>query len=102
MPQAIAILSAILSCVGIAQTLAGWLAVRRFAARLPAMPAVQPRITILKPLHGNEPLLEQALASLCRQDYPGFQVVFGVQNPADPAIAVVERLRAALDRKSVV
>ena len=95
MPQAIAILSAILSCVGIAQTLAGWLAVRRFAARRPAMPAAQPRITILKPLHGNEPLLEQALASLCRQDYPAFQVVFGVQNPADPAIAVVERLRAA-------
>ena len=39
-------------------------------------------------------MLEQALASVCTQRYPTYQVVFGVQNAADPALGVVERLRA--------
>ncbi|MFT8719735.1 bacteriohopanetetrol glucosamine biosynthesis glycosyltransferase HpnI [Acetobacter sp.] len=52
-----------------------------------------PPVTILKPLHGDEPLLEEALESFFTQDYPAFQIVFGVQRANDPAIAVVERLR---------
>ena len=54
------------------------------------------RSTILKPLHGDEAGLFENLASFCEQDYAGpVQIVFGVENPNDPAIAVVERLRAA-------
>ena len=73
--------------------------VGRFAARrspLLAADAPRPGVTILKPLCGLEPDLFENLESFCRQDYAGaVQVVFGVQNAADPAIAVVERLRAA-------
>jgi ceramide glucosyltransferase len=54
---------------------------------------VRPPVTVLKPLHGDEPLLEEALATLCRQDYPEFQIVFGVQDAADPAVAIVRRLQ---------
>src|SRR5436190_22698347 len=55
-----------------------------------------PDLTILKPLHGDEAGLYENLASFCEQDYSGtVQIVFGVENPNDPAIAVVERLRAA-------
>jgi ceramide glucosyltransferase len=50
-------------------------------------------VTILRPLCGDEPLLEEALVSCCRQAYPDFQIVFGVQNPSDAALAVVERVR---------
>ncbi|MGH7155392.1 MAG: bacteriohopanetetrol glucosamine biosynthesis glycosyltransferase HpnI, partial [Acetobacteraceae bacterium] len=49
---------------------------------------------VLKPLYGDEPLLEQALESLCRQRYEEFQIVFGVQDFADPAAAVVRRLQS--------
>lgn len=82
------------ACGGVAQALtASWL-VARFAgrARVPAL--ARPAVTVLKPLHGDEPLLEDALATLCRQEYPAWQIVFGVQDAADPAVGVVARLRA--------
>jgi ceramide glucosyltransferase len=50
-------------------------------------------VTVLKPLCGPEPRLEQNLASLCMQTHPRYQVVCGVRDPDDPAIRVVERLR---------
>lgn len=94
---------ALLACIGMGQAVAGWLAVRRTIRAWPSPSSLEgegrgggaePPITLLKPLHGDEPLLEQALESVLRQDYPAFQIVFGVQDPADTAIAVVERLRA--------
>jgi ceramide glucosyltransferase len=58
--------------------------------------ASKPDVTILKPLHGGEPGLFENLASFCDQDYSGrIQLIFGVQNPHDDAVAVVERLRKA-------
>jgi ceramide glucosyltransferase len=59
------------------------------ASRPPAAP-----VTVLKPLCGAEPGLDHSLRSLCEQDYAaGVQIVFGVQNPADPALAVLEGLK---------
>jgi ceramide glucosyltransferase len=49
-------------------------------------------VTVLKPLCGAEPGLEENLASFCSQTHPRYQLVFGVRDPVDPAIAVVERL----------
>ena len=97
-----ALLAALLSAAGAAQALAGWLAVARFAARPRPVPAHRPPITVLKPLHGDEPLLEAALESLCRQDYPAFQIICGVQDPADPAIGIVRRLQARYPARAIV
>jgi ceramide glucosyltransferase len=70
-------------------------AVRRFLRRTGEEPSAFPSVCILKPLHGDEPGLYENLRSLCEQDYPGsVQMVLGVQNPNDPAIAVVRRLQA--------
>jgi ceramide glucosyltransferase len=59
----------------------------------PAQPPLRP-VTVLKPLCGAEPGLDHSLRSFCEQDYAaGLQIVFGVQHPADPALAVLEGLK---------
>jgi ceramide glucosyltransferase len=87
------VIASVLSWIGVGQALAGWRLAVRFAGRPTRPPQVCPAITVLKPLHGDEPMLEQALASVCIQDYADFQIVFGVQDPADPAALVVARLQ---------
>jgi ceramide glucosyltransferase len=73
---------------------AAW-AARAFVRPPMAQPASHPPVTILKPLHGAEPDLYANLAGFCAQSYPGsVQVVFGVSDPADPAVAVVRKLIA--------
>jgi ceramide glucosyltransferase len=47
---------------------------------------------VLKPLCGNELRLEENLVTLSEQSYPEYQRLFGVRDPYDPSIAVVERL----------
>jgi ceramide glucosyltransferase len=60
--------------------------------RGPAGPAPRLPVTVLKPLCGLEPRLEANLATLFHQSWPRYQIVFGVRDPHDPAIAVVRRL----------
>ncbi len=74
----------------------GWHALRALPRTAALDDSACPGISVLRPLYRDEPLLEEALLSACQQDYPRFQVVFGVQDPADPALAVVERVRARL------
>jgi ceramide glucosyltransferase len=52
-----------------------------------------PPVSIFKPLKGAPRDLYTNLASFCRLDYPAFQLLCGVQDPQDPAIAVVQRLQ---------
>ncbi len=89
----LALLFAALAVAGVIQAVFGLFAVRRFAARPPRPAAEHPPVTILRPLYGTEPLLEDALVSCCRQSYPGLQIVFGVQDPADPALVLAKRMR---------
>ncbi len=56
-------------------------------------PRYLPAVTILKPLCGIEPETYGCLRSFCDQDYPEFQIVFGVSHEADPAVALVRRLQ---------
>lgn len=64
-----------------------------------------PPISILKPLCGIERHTYDNLASFCRQDYPNYQIIFGVQDPNDPVIAVAKQLIAdfsAIDIQLVI
>ncbi len=90
----LAAFTALLTCIGLIQALVGLRVVASFASRFVPEPRMRPPVTVLKPLHGDEPLLEAALATICDQEYPDWQVVFGVSDAADTAIPVVNRLRA--------
>ena len=90
------------ACVGVVQALAASWLVATFARQARVTAVARPAVTVLKPLHGDEPLLEDALATLCRQDYPAWQIVFGVQDAADPAVDVVGRLRARFPACDIV
>lgn len=57
--------------------------------------------SVLKPLHGAEPRLHENLRSFCVQTHTEYQLVFGVRDPEDPAIAVVERLRQEFPQRSI-
>ena len=68
--------------------------VRALGRRPKTRSARRPAITILKPVRGAEPLLAENLRSFCTQDYPEFEVVFGVLDPADPALDVIRAVAA--------
>lgn len=54
----------------------------------------QPPVSIIVPLSGIDPELEDNLHALFRQDYPEFEILFSVADPGDPAKALAERIAA--------
>jgi ceramide glucosyltransferase len=68
------------------------LLVRRFVALPRHTPEGEPPVTILKPLCGAEPFLYENLLSFCKQNYAQLQVVFGVRDVDDAAIAIARRI----------
>jgi len=83
----------VLALVGCVYGLAAAVVVRGFGGESVSPCANFPGVTILKPLCGVLPGLYEDLASFCDQGYPGpVQILFGVQDAADEAIALVNRL----------
>ncbi|MGA8298981.1 MAG: bacteriohopanetetrol glucosamine biosynthesis glycosyltransferase HpnI [Terriglobales bacterium] len=56
-------------------------------------PVQLPPISILKPLKGTDPEMGESFVSHAEQDYPEFELIFGVSDPADPAAELVHQLR---------
>ncbi len=54
----------------------------------------KPRVTILKPLKGLEHELDRNLRAFVDLQGPSYEVLFGIADPTDPAVAVVEQLIA--------
>ena len=52
--------------------------------------------TMMKPLCGLEPGLEENLTSFFLQDYPKFEILFGTRDASDPALDVVRRYAHAI------
>ena len=64
----------------------------RFASRVPDESTSEPPVTVLKPVCGLDPDLYENLRSFCEQDYPEYQVIFGVSDGTDPAVPVIQEL----------
>ena len=54
--------------------------------------AFHPAVTILKPICGSDDRTYENLASFCRQDYPNYQIIFGIQNQSDSSITIIQKL----------
>ena len=75
----------------------------RFLRGAPRALAGAPSVSILKPLHGDEPGLAENLDSFCAQTYPGpTQLILGAQDPADPALTVAEQVRRGRPDRDIV
>ena len=84
-----------LALAGCVYALGAAVVFRRFVGESAPPPVTFPGVTILKPLCGVELGLYHDLASFCDQNYSGpVQILFGLQDAADAAIAVVNRLIA--------
>jgi ceramide glucosyltransferase len=84
---------AVIAGLGLIYTALAGFAVKWFFSRPPAPPATCLPVTILKPLHGDEPGLAACLEGFCTQDYPApVQIIFGVRDSSDPAAEVVRQL----------
>ncbi|HYL14138.1 MAG TPA: bacteriohopanetetrol glucosamine biosynthesis glycosyltransferase HpnI [Terriglobales bacterium] len=58
-------------------------------------------VSILKPLKGTDPGMYESFRSHCLQDYPEYEIIFGVSDPQDPAVPLVERLKTEFPQRSI-
>lgn len=70
------------------------LAALRHVTRATAPSEAPPPVTVLKPLAGADPRLADNLRSFFEQDHPDYELLFGCEDAADPAVAVVRALIA--------
>src|SRR5436305_7126462 len=96
----------VLALVGTASGLAYYLlclwGARSFlrAARVP-LPVFTPPVSILKPLRGTDPEIYASFRSHCVQDYPEYEIVFGVGDASDPAAPLVEQLQREFPARAI-
>lgn len=69
-----------------------WSARRFVRSRRKRPPVFTPPVSILKPLRGVDPQMSESFRSHCVQDYPEYEIIFGVGEPDDPAVEAVHRL----------
>jgi ceramide glucosyltransferase len=72
--------------------LASYAAIGFLAQSPPVDLNFHPPISILKPLCGLDHDTYYHLASFCQQDYPQYEIIFGVQDVADPVIPIVQQI----------
>ena len=76
------------------------IAAMRFPRRA-KLPAFRPPVSILKPIRGCDPDFYRAIRSHAAQEYPEFEILFGVADPDDPALVDIERLMAEFPGRSI-
>jgi len=60
-----------------------------------------PPVSILKPLRGTDPEMYENFRSHCLQDYSEYEIIFGVSEANDPAVQLVEQLKAEFPQREI-
>ncbi len=99
-PRDVSIAFAVLAALSLGYTSLALARVLAWRVRRPTR-AYEPAVTILKPLDGLEPQLEENLRTFCDQEYPRYQIIFCAAAAEDPALAIASRLRDAFASKDI-
>lgn len=89
---AIAIFGTLASTAFLVLALVGSWRFVRMRRQLRAARAYFPPVSVLKPVHGLEPNLEENLESFFRQDFPDFELIFCARQSNDPGLQMAQRL----------
>jgi ceramide glucosyltransferase len=90
---AFAVVALVLGAVAVLRQVVGLAMALRYArrARLRSIgKGPTPPLTLIKPLYGSEPGLEENLVATLRQNYPEFEVLFVHERADEPALAAVD------------
>src|SRR3984893_8235549 len=60
-----------------------------------------PPVSILKPLKGSDPEIYESFRSHCLQDYPEYEIIFGVSDTNDPAVESVRQLQREFPQREI-
>ena len=88
------LLLALLAGSGVYLVLIIFASARFLSGPIPSLSGRPEPVSILKPLAGLDEGLEANLRTFFTQDYPEFEILFAVRTAEDPAVEIVERLRA--------
>lgn len=93
----------LLAIAPIAYYVAAILAALRFFRRERAkpLPDFTPPVSILKPVRGVDFASHENFSSFCKQNYPEYEILFGVNEMSDPAVAVVQKVMAEFPERRI-
>src|SRR5450631_1623238 len=60
-----------------------------------------PPVSILKPLRGTDPDIYESFRSHCLQDHPEYEIIFGVSDSDDAAVASVQQLQREFPDRAI-
>ena len=73
----------------------------RFLRQARAVPGFHPPVSVLKPVRGADPHAYECFRSHCLLDYPEYELIFGVHDAGDPAVALVEQLQKEFPQRRI-
>ncbi len=92
--QMFAALCALLAAAGAAYyALCAWAGLRFLGRQFTVPRASPPPVSIMKSLKGVDPHMWAAFRSHCLLEYPEYEVLFGVSDLSDPAVALVNEVQ---------
>src|ERR1700744_4883356 len=103
LPIVVAAVTTILCLAGLGYyLLALWRAPASQTGLRRPLPDFHPGVSIRKPVKGLDPEMYSSFASHCLQQYQGpYEILFGVSNMADPAVAAIEQLKAEFPQRTI-
>ena len=64
-------------------------------------PDFTPPVSILKPVKGVDFEAFANFASFCQQDYPEYEILFGVADPADPVVSIIRTIQTTYEEQPI-